>query len=188
MGELVVTIPLRTVSEANERGAWHAAARRTREHRRIVELTLRTERRPPLPAVVTVVRVAPCALDDDNLARALKGIRDEVARWLCPVVIQKGKKRGQLTGDDRDPRVTWRVAQRKGRPREHAVEIRVRAWSASRPGARVRALPEADVVELTVTAAQRARLAFLLARTTGPIDFTAEGLRILVATASPGAP
>ena len=183
MDELVVTIPLHIFSEANERGAWHASARRTRDHRRLVEAVLRTKRRPALPAVVTLVRIAPCALDDDNLARAMKGIRDEVAVWLCPVVVQKGKRRGQLTGNDRDPRVTWRVAQRRGRPREYAVEIHVRAWSMAHPGARCRALPEGDVVELVLSPADRARLAHQLGRTTGPIEFTTEGLRLLVATA-----
>lgn len=54
-------------------------------------------------------------------------------------------------------------------------------------GARVRALPEGDVVELTLSAADRARLAHQLARTTGPIDFATGGLRLLVATATPGA-
>lgn len=182
-----IYIPLHTVSEANERGAWHASARRTREQRRLLELTLATKARPPLPVVITIVRVAPLPLDEDNLARALKGIRDQVACWICPVVIQKGKKKGQVTGDDRDPRVTWRVAQRKGKPHEYAVEIHVRPWSFAHPGARTRVTPEADVVELLLTPVERALLAHQLGRTTGPITFSTEGLRLLVATTAANA-
>lgn len=32
--------------------------------------------------------------------------------------------------NDRDPRIDWRVAQEKGRPREHAVRVEVRAQPA----------------------------------------------------------
>lgn len=147
-----------------------------------MKLMLRTKRPPPLPVVVTLVRVAPLPLDDDNLARALKGIRDEVACWICAVVIQKGKRKGQVTGNDRDPRVTWRVAQRRGKPGEYAVEILARSCSPAYPGARVQVTPEADVVALVLSPVERALHAHQLGRTTGPIEFTTEGLRLLVTT------
>ena len=38
--------------------------------------------RPKLPAVITLTRIAPSnGLDDDNLAGALKSVRDAVAAW-----------------------------------------------------------------------------------------------------------
>lgn len=64
---------------------------------------------------VTVTRVAPSdGLDPhDGLGAALKGVIDGAADAL-------GLK------SDRDPRVTWKLEQRRGRPKEYAVEITVR--------------------------------------------------------------
>lgn len=53
------------------------------------------------PMVVTFTRVSPRKLDDDNLAFAFKGIRDEVAAYFGM--------------DDADPRIEWRYAQAKGK-------------------------------------------------------------------------
>lgn len=50
--------------------------------------------------VVTLTRVAPRKLDDDNLAFAFKGIRDEIAAYFGV--------------DDADPRIAWRYEQAKG--------------------------------------------------------------------------
>lgn len=61
--------------------------------------------------MVTLTRIAPRALDDDNNVAAFKGIRDGVADAL-------GCK-------DNDPRITWRYAQKRGMPKEYAVEITI---------------------------------------------------------------
>lgn len=61
--------------------------------------------------VVTFTRIAPRALDDDNLAFAFKSWRDGVADGL--------------NINDRDPRVTWRYAQERGRPHEYAMTITI---------------------------------------------------------------
>lgn len=58
--------------------------------------------------------MAPRELDDDGNVTSLKAVRDGVADAL-------GMK------SDRDPRVTWRYAQRKGAVREYAVEIKIEA-------------------------------------------------------------
>ena len=66
---------------------------------------------PALPATVTLTRIAPRALDGDNLQRALKAVRDQVA---------------ELIGvDDRDPLVEWEYAQRKGDPKQYAVLVEI---------------------------------------------------------------
>ena len=69
---------------------------------------------PDLPVVVTVTRVAPSqGLDPhDALGPALKGCIDGVADALG-------------LANDRDPRVTWKLDQRRGRPREYAVEVHI---------------------------------------------------------------
>lgn len=56
---------------------------------------------PAVPCAVTLTRVAPSnGLDSDNLQGGLKAVRDELAVWLGV--------------DDRDPRVEWKYAQRRG--------------------------------------------------------------------------
>lgn len=102
----VATVPLRTVSEANAREHWARKAKRVKAQRRAAFALCPTY---PLPAIVTLTRIAPRALDDDNLRGALKAVRDGVA--------------DRLGIDDRDPRVDWRYAQARGRPKEYAVRI-----------------------------------------------------------------
>jgi hypothetical protein len=61
---------------------------------------------------VELTRIAPRALDDDNLRGALKAVRDGVADVLGI--------------DDRDPRVVWDYEQAHGAPREYGVKIVIR--------------------------------------------------------------
>lgn len=170
---LDVTIPgLRLVSEANARGAWHSGAKRAASQRRTVGLVLRTRRPVAVPCVVTITRIAPCQLDNDNLARAAKAVRDEVARWLGV--------------DDRDVRVVWHVAQAKGRPREYAVRIAVRPWSAAAVGARVLPEGEAQRVEVVLTPTQRRALAEKLL-TTRETRVRVGGVHLVLMTTEGGA-
>ena len=113
---LTLTLPLKLMSEGNQREHWGAKARRTKLHRAMVFTALRAALwpAPPLPLVVTLTRIAPRSLDDDNASGSCKYVRDGVADWLGG---QYGK------GQDRQPGLTWRYAQRKGKPREYAVEI-----------------------------------------------------------------
>jgi hypothetical protein len=60
-----------------------------------------------------LVRIAPRALDDDNLRGALKAARDGVS--------------DAMGVNDRDPRVTWLYGQRRGSTGQYAVEVSV--WS-----------------------------------------------------------
>lgn len=88
-----------------------ARARRVKKEREAVHWLL-LPHRPALPCVVTLTRVAPSnGLDGDNLQGSLKACRDGVADWLKV--------------DDRDPRVTWLYAQRRGRVKQWAVEVQV---------------------------------------------------------------
>jgi len=107
-----VSIPVRTVSTANVREHWRRRADRARHHRSTAILTFRIAKAEPvLPCTVLLTRVAPRALDDDNLRGALKSVRDGVADWLGI--------------DDRDPRVKWDYGQRKGPTKFYAVDVEV---------------------------------------------------------------
>ena len=61
------------------------------------------------PLTVTFTRIAPRALDGDNLQSAFKAMRDGVADAF-------GCK-------DNDPKLIWVYQQRREKPREYAVEI-----------------------------------------------------------------
>jgi hypothetical protein len=122
MTPIVVTLPLRLVSEANRRGHWSKHSKRTRTQRGIARMALAG----PMHltrwhilmngggAIVTMTRIAPRSLDvGDNLNASMKGVRDGVA--------------DALGINDNDPRVEWRYAQRKGKVREYLCEIKVEA-------------------------------------------------------------
>jgi hypothetical protein len=120
---ITVTAGIRTVSEANSRGHWAAKYRRASSQRAIADAMVRAKAwdamghgAPEMLAlaggqlVVLLTRVGPTqGLDSDNLLGALKAVRDGVA--------------DALGIDDRDGRVEWRYAQRRGKA--WAVEITV---------------------------------------------------------------
>lgn len=115
MTPIVLTLPIKTVSEPNQRGHWAVKHRRTAPQRAVVDLALRAlVRGIAFPLVVLLTRIAPRALDPgDNLNCSMKGVRDGVA--------------DALGINDRDARVTWEYAQRRGKPKEYGVEIRISA-------------------------------------------------------------
>ena len=113
-----VLIPLRTVSGANAREHWRTKAARVKRERMVVawflrahDASLRWAREPGL-LVVTLTRIAPRTLDTDNLASALKAVRDEAATYLG------------VTDAPGAP-VTWRCEQERGEPRQYAVRVRI---------------------------------------------------------------
>jgi len=69
------------------------------------------QQRPIKQLWVTLTRIAPDALDTDNLASSNKALRDELAVLLGI--------------DDRSNDVAWAYAQRRGDVREYAVEVRI---------------------------------------------------------------
>lgn len=104
-----VELPLRIESVANRREHWAAKARRTKAHR----LAALAVPEHPLPCVVTLIRVAPRKLDDDNLASGFKALRDGIA--------------DRLGVDDADPRVTWKYGQVRGKAKEYAARVKIEA-------------------------------------------------------------
>lgn len=118
-----VTIPIRTVSEANRASSehWRVRHRRAKSQRAAACLATRA---PALAMyrlrlvskraiVVTITRIAPGTLDSDNLPTSQKHIRDGVA--------------DALGINDRSPLIAWLYLQRKGKPNQYAVEIEIAA-------------------------------------------------------------
>lgn len=105
---------LRTVSELNQREHWSARHKRASMQKAATRVKLRGKACPKdfSRATVTMTRVAPHRLDDgDNLQSSMKHVRDAIAYHYFGV-------------DDRDPRITWLVLQRKDpKPRTYGVEV-----------------------------------------------------------------
>ena len=114
---MTLLLPLRLPSAANLRENWRVRHRRVKAQRQLVAVYIGGKPAPALPVVVTLTRVAPRALDSDNLQSAFKGIRDEVAKWLG--------------FPDNDPRIRWDYAQRKGGVGEYAVVVTVERTGAT---------------------------------------------------------
>lgn len=114
---MIVTIPFRLSSPGNgSQKDWRTKAKQRATQRRVVAAVLR-ERQPlpSTPVVVTLTRVGPRPLDDDNLAASFKSVRDEVASALgC--------------GDSLKDPIKWVYEQRRGEPKKYAVEIKIEAF------------------------------------------------------------
>lgn len=109
---LTVLLPIKAVSVLNAREHWRARAARAKVHRATAYTLMRAAALGhEVPCAVTMTRIAPRALDGDNLQASAKACRDGIADWLKV--------------NDNDPRVTWQYAQRRGEPKQYAVEIRV---------------------------------------------------------------
>lgn len=135
---IAFTLAIKTTNPNNSsqgfsRNATFAKARRRKVQREAMFYAMRCEvlsaPRMEFPLTVTVTRVAPSAgLDPhDGLGASLKGCIDGIADGL-------GLK------NDRDSRVTWVLAQRRGPAGFYAVDVAIVAREAAtelatRPGA-----------------------------------------------------
>lgn len=117
---VTVEIPMALPSAGNLHEHWRKRHQRIKAQRMSTGLMLRAWRvvswadahgtalrAGVMRLAVTLTRVSPRKLDDDNLAFAFKGVRDEVAAYFGV--------------NDNDSRVTWRYAQERGKA---AVRIR----------------------------------------------------------------
>lgn len=111
MKSITVTLPIRAVSITNMREHWARRSRRAKQQR-MAALAIPGLDASWLPCVVTLTRIAPRELDDDNIRSACKSLRDGVA--------------DRLGIDDRDPRVRWEYGQERGGVREYAVRVEIR--------------------------------------------------------------
>jgi hypothetical protein len=117
---LMLILPIKTVSEANNRDNWRKKRTRRIAQQREVNIEWKREargRKVKLPCVVKFTRIAPRKLDDDNLRSAFKGIRDEVARLLGV--------------DDGGDQVKWEYEQLPRGSHQYDVFIEVRSWRPS---------------------------------------------------------
>lgn len=129
-----VSIPLRLKGGLNAREHWRVRHERVLDEREAVAWAFKSRDakaslqvakgvNPDGRWVVTLTRVAPRKLDDDNLVGRLKSTRDEVAKVLG-------------IDDRHTDRLRFLYTQSKGKPQEYAVEIEVvpaAQWDAQAP-------------------------------------------------------
>ena len=66
----------------NSREHWRVKAKRVAAERTCTSYALMGEKKPPIPCSVRLTRIGRGLLDDDNLVGSMKGVRDEIAKWL----------------------------------------------------------------------------------------------------------
>lgn len=111
-------LPIRIVSEANQREHWAVRNKRKRAQQEAVHLAWPMPRswRISLPCNVKLTRMGPKRLDPDNLAGGFKHVQDAVA--------------AELGVDDGDPGVHWVYEQLTG-CRFYALRVEVTRCSIS---------------------------------------------------------
>jgi hypothetical protein len=125
MASLKVKIPIKTISEANTHEHWTKSSKRHKNQKQVVKVYLNPYFNDPkyadtlgLPCQITLTRLAPRSLDDDeNLPMAFKWIKDAICELLVP-----GKAIGQA---DNDKRIQTKYAQMKGLPKEYAIQVEI---------------------------------------------------------------
>lgn len=103
-------LPLRTTTESNAKGSWRPKAERAKIQRTYARDVVRTQL-PRVPCTIEMVRIAPVALDDDNLPSALKHVRDGIA--------------DALGLDDRDKRLKFTCSEKSRGRGDYAVEVTI---------------------------------------------------------------
>lgn len=120
-------VPVRLVSLLNAREHHMAKARRAKKQREAARMcalscTLFGDIAPAIagghPLRVTITRIAPRQLDDDNLAGSAKHVRDGIA--------------DALGIDDRDMRVQWMYGQMAGGVGRYSCMVRIDAMKLMR--------------------------------------------------------
>ena len=102
-------IPIKLPSLANMSHLhWRRLAKLAKDQKLATYLSIRGKPIPPLPLLITITRVGPRKLDDDNLASACKYVRDEIA--------------DAVGEDDGSEQFTWMYEQRMG---EYGVEVEI---------------------------------------------------------------
>lgn len=109
-------VPIRLPSLANLRMGWRQMAKLKKKQRMATTVCLRAtdSEIPPPPLLVTITRVGPRRLDDDNLASACKYVRDQIA--------------AEVGIDDGSDQYTWVYEQRIG---DYGVDVDITERSAA---------------------------------------------------------
>jgi hypothetical protein len=122
-----VTVPVRLVSESNQREHWAVKRRRRVNQQFATYICLCgaiadvAERSVCRPLTVTLTRIGPRRMDEDNNVGSFKHVQDSVARFF-----------GVDDGDRKA--VRWKYAQEIGKPAEVRIHITAAVASGANGG------------------------------------------------------
>lgn len=107
---VTIDLPLRLGRGLNDRKHWAPRSKQAKAERQCAHLLVKHRYdKPPLPVVVTLVRLSAGTLDDDNLQGAFKAVRDGVAdAYGIP---------------DNDPRLRFQYAQERAKRGTAGVRV-----------------------------------------------------------------
>jgi len=115
-----LVVPMQTGRGMNSRGHWRVAHKRNLAEQDVIAWELHRIPKPAIPCSVLLTRFAPSnGLDDDNLAGALKNVRDAVAKWLGVNDAKRETVRYRYT----QARGPWAVGIEFGEPVSGAQHI-----------------------------------------------------------------
>jgi len=113
---LKIPLPKNLLSEGNKNDHWSKKHKRNKRRAQwLCAYWKIDENALNLPCVVKFTRIAPYALDEDNMGTSMKYFRDWIADKIIP-----GLAPGRADGDKR---ITWHYAQEKGAVKEYALKI-----------------------------------------------------------------
>lgn len=130
MQKITWEIPLKTVSEGNSTEHWRVKSKRHRMQQFFIRQLFDQETENiDLPCVVTMTRISPRELDEeDNLRMAFKWIKDEISECIIPnahkTYTNKSGRTISIKGRvDSDKRIKWLYGQEKGQIQGVRIEI-----------------------------------------------------------------
>ena len=109
-----LSVPIHLRSESNIHDHWTKKNKRKNAVKIALRSGLTGMERPRLPCKIILTRIAPRQLDIDNLWSSMKTPIDIFCDWIIP-----GLPPGRA---DNDSRIEIECKQRKGKPREYAIE------------------------------------------------------------------
>ena len=131
VNEITLTLPIRTVSEANISEHWSKRAKRRRQQAFLVRHAFSKLTQPiTLPCEITLTRLSPRLLDQqDNLPMSFKSIVDQLSECLIPekaghYITKDGARRAIRGRADDDNRLTWEFSQEKSKIAAIRIEMR----------------------------------------------------------------
>ena len=112
MSHILITIPIRTVSEANCTHHWRSKAKRHSLQKYITKMAFKEYAKSiPMPCTIKLTRIAPGSLDEhDNLRMSLKWVVDAICDCIVPglrpgraddtdgIKIEYAQEKGQIYG------------------------------------------------------------------------------------------
>jgi len=113
---VMIDVPVRLKSEANQRGHWRGGYQRSKQQKDAVLCAWLQAGRPKVipPCLVTITRFGAGVMDSDNLQRAAKAVRDAVAKHV-------------LETDDGSDLIRWEYRQEKTPRKVYGCRVEVQS-------------------------------------------------------------